>query len=110
MELPVTRHTTDGDMRLRADVPQRVIIAFDQLTEGEKSAVLAALHTLARDGLRRRATVMRSLTGAGSLARAALLGAAAVNCPPLGCYTATMSLTGWEKPSTTSATSSSVRN
>jgi hypothetical protein len=51
MELPVTRHTTDGDMRLRADVPQRVIIAFDQLTEGEKSAVLAALHTLARDGL-----------------------------------------------------------
>jgi hypothetical protein len=53
MELPVTRHTSDGDMRLRADVPQRVIIAFDQLTEGEKSAVLAALHTLARDGLRR---------------------------------------------------------
>ena len=51
MELPVSRHSTDGDMRLRADVPQRVIIAFDQLTEGEKSAVLAALHTLARDGL-----------------------------------------------------------
>ena len=51
MELPVTRDTTDGDMRLRADVPRRVIIAFDQLTEGEKSAVLATLHTLARDGL-----------------------------------------------------------
>jgi hypothetical protein len=51
MELPVTRHTTDGDRRLRADVPQRVIIAFDQLTDEEKSAVLAALHALAHDGL-----------------------------------------------------------
>jgi hypothetical protein len=65
MELPITRHTTEGDMRLRADVPQRVIIAFEQLTEGEKSAVLAALHTLARDGLQ---------TASGTLAITRLAG------------------------------------
>lgn len=51
MELPVIEHGENGHKRLRADVPQRVIIAFDQLTEEERSKVLAALRTLERDGL-----------------------------------------------------------
>ncbi len=51
MELPIGAQGTDGQNWLRATVPLRVIIAFDQLTASEQEAVLQALRTLARNGL-----------------------------------------------------------
>ena len=51
MELPVERLTTKGNHRLRADVPIRVTIAFDQLTDAERDTVLEALGRVERDGL-----------------------------------------------------------
>lgn len=49
MELPIN-HVGEGG-HLRADVPLRVIIAFDQLTDEERGHVLGALERIGRDGL-----------------------------------------------------------
>lgn len=51
MELVSNPDGEDGPERLGADVPLRVVIAFDQLTDDEKRAVLAALRILEREGL-----------------------------------------------------------
>ncbi len=51
MELPISHAGSDEDARLRADVPLRVIIAFDQLTDEERQHVLGALERIKRDGL-----------------------------------------------------------
>ena len=51
LELPISQEGVDEPTRLHADVPLRVVIAFDQLTADEKRAVLGALWTLQRGGL-----------------------------------------------------------
>ncbi len=51
MELPISHSDSDGDTRLRADVPLSVMIAFDQLTDEERRHVLGALERIERDGL-----------------------------------------------------------
>lgn len=51
MELPISHAGADGGGRLRADVPLRVIIAFDQLTDEERQCVLEALGRIDREGL-----------------------------------------------------------
>ncbi len=51
MELPISHSDVDGDVRLRADVPLSVMIAFDQLTDEEQRRVLEALGRIERDGL-----------------------------------------------------------
>ncbi len=51
MELPISHANSGGAARLRADVPLRVIIAFDQLTNEERQRVLGALERIERDGL-----------------------------------------------------------
>ncbi len=65
LELPINQEGADEPTQLRADVPLRVIIAFDQLTDDEKRAVLGALHTLQRGGLQGASAPlgMRRLTG-----------------------------------------------
>jgi len=51
VELPISHSDSDGDTRLRADVPLSVMIAFDQLTDEERRHVLGALERIERDGL-----------------------------------------------------------
>lgn len=51
MELPINRQPTTGDHRLHADVPTRVTVAFDQLTDAERDKVLEALRQVEREGL-----------------------------------------------------------
>ncbi len=51
LELPIGREGAGAPEWLRADVPLRVVIAFDQLTDDEKGAVLGALRVLQRAGL-----------------------------------------------------------
>lgn len=51
LELPISQEGVDEPTRLHANVPLRVVIAFDQLTADEKRAVLGALWTLQRGGL-----------------------------------------------------------
>ncbi len=51
MERPIGHVEADGSARLRADVPLRVIIAFDQLTDEERRHVLGALERIEREGL-----------------------------------------------------------
>ncbi len=51
MELPVNLASADGRDRLRVDVPPRVIIAFDQLTDEERRHVLGALGRIDHEGL-----------------------------------------------------------
>jgi hypothetical protein len=50
MELRDREYTGNSDLQLPADAPPRVVIAFDQLTDSEKVAVLAALQALGRNG------------------------------------------------------------
>jgi hypothetical protein len=48
MDLPDSTLLRNGAQRLPLDIPPRAMIAFDQLTGGEKDAVLAALQVLER--------------------------------------------------------------
>jgi len=50
MKLRDRAHTGTSDRQLPQEVPPRVAIAFDQLTDTEQAAVLAALQALERDG------------------------------------------------------------
>lgn len=50
MEVQERAHLGNNARQLPSDVPPRVVIAFDQLSEGEQAAVLAALQVLERDG------------------------------------------------------------
>jgi len=64
MELPIGPVEADGSARLRADVPLRVIIAFDQLTDEERRHVLGALERIEREGLSARGLDVTRLGGA----------------------------------------------
>lgn len=64
MELPISHSDSDGDTRLRADVPLSVMIAFDQLTDEERRHVLGALERIEREGLSARGLDVTRLGGA----------------------------------------------
>jgi hypothetical protein len=51
MELPIHRQPTTEAHRLPANVPIRVTVAFDQLTDAERDKVLEALGRIERAGL-----------------------------------------------------------
>lgn len=51
MELTIGRQERDGFRRLRADVPNRVVVAFDQLTGDEQQSVLDTIEKIERVGL-----------------------------------------------------------
>ena len=51
MQLPFDQQTPDDTTSIKLEVPNRVLIAFDQLSQDERTKVIDALRSLARYGL-----------------------------------------------------------